>query len=283
MELNSRPLVSVIIPCYNQGHYLEECIHSVKASDYLPLEIIVVDDGSVDSRSVSIFDQFPFAEVRLIRQQNGGLSQARNTGIQASSGKYILPLDADDKISPHYINQAVELLERDPELKIVYSEAEYFGAKNGVWPLPEFDEQVFFTQNLIFCSAIFRRTDYDQTAGYNSNMKFGFEDWDFWMSLLETGGKVYRIPEAHFFYRVTPGSMVRSFDAEKMAYLRKRIFLNHLDYYIEKFQDPVNLFWIMQSHLTYKKDYENLLNTTDYKLGRALLSPFRRIKALFAR
>ncbi len=283
MQPDNQPLVSVIIPCFNQAEYLEECILSVQASDYPRVEIIVVDDGSTDSYSRQVFESFPFSGVTLIRQENKGLSEARNTGIRASGGKYILPLDADDKISPHYITQAVQFLEQNPSYKIVYSLAEYFGAKTGSWFLPEFNAQLFFTRNLIFCSAFFRRADFDKTSGYNSNMKFGFEDWDFWLSLLKTGGEVYRIQEVHFFYRVTPGSMVRSFDEEKIAYVRKRIFLNHIEYYLENFYDPINVFWKMHPYTSYKKDYENLLNTTDYTLGKALLTPIRWFKSLFAR
>jgi glycosyltransferase involved in cell wall biosynthesis len=282
MAVHNTPLVSVVIPCFNQAEYLTECIDSVKASDYAHIEIIVVDDGSYETASRSFFDSFSIPGVTLIRRKNAGLSEARNTGIRASAGAYILPLDADDKISSRYISRAVEVLESRPEVKMVYCKAEYFGAKTGIWDLAPFDRQTFFTQNLIFCTALFRRSDYDSTPGYNPNMKFGFEDWDFWMSLLEQGGEVYRIPEIHFFYRVKPGSMVRSMDAEKIAYLRNRIFKNHLHFYAEHFQDPVNLYWKLRQAESFKTDYENLLNSRDYRLGRTILAPLRWIKSLFA-
>jgi len=93
-------LVSVIIPCYNQGQYLTESIGSVLASDHQKIEIIVVDDGSTDPETCRILGGLDYPKTRLIRRENGGLAAARNSGIAAAQGRYILPLDADDRIGP---------------------------------------------------------------------------------------------------------------------------------------------------------------------------------------
>ena len=113
------PLISVIIPCYNQGQYLAESIGSALASDYQELEIIVVDDGSTDPETIALLDQLAYSKTRLIRQENRGLAAARNWGIAEAQGTYILPLDADDRIGPQYISQAVAALAADTELGIV--------------------------------------------------------------------------------------------------------------------------------------------------------------------
>jgi len=101
------PLVSIIIPCYNQGRYLAESIGSVLASDFTELEIIVVDDGSTEPETRRILDMLEYPKTRLIRRANGGLAAARNSGIAEAQGRYILPLDADDRIGPEYLGQAV--------------------------------------------------------------------------------------------------------------------------------------------------------------------------------
>jgi len=132
------PLVSIIIPCYNQGRYLAESIGSVLASDFTELEIIVVDDGSTEPETRRILDMLEYPKTRLIRRANGGLAAARNSGIAEAQGRYILPLDADDRIGPEYLGQAVAALEADPQLGVVYCRAERFGARVGPggWPLP---------------------------------------------------------------------------------------------------------------------------------------------------
>jgi len=98
------PLVSVVIPCYNHGRYLPEAVASVRRQSWPDVELIVVDDGSTDdSRTVAA----GFAEVKLIRQSNEGLSAARNRGLHASSGEIVIFLDADDILLPGAAEAAV--------------------------------------------------------------------------------------------------------------------------------------------------------------------------------
>ena len=99
--------VSVVITCYNQGEYLKECIESVKNSTCQNIEIIVVDDGSDDIITSKALDNLDDNSLTIIRQTNQGVCTARNNGIAAASGEYILPLDADDKIGREYLKDAV--------------------------------------------------------------------------------------------------------------------------------------------------------------------------------
>jgi hypothetical protein len=98
MDILAMPEVSVIIPCYNQGQYLHEAIDSVLAQTFTDLEIIVVDDGSTDPATREILDTLNRTNTWLLRRKNGGLAAARNSGISTASGRYILPLDCDDRI-----------------------------------------------------------------------------------------------------------------------------------------------------------------------------------------
>lgn len=221
------PTVSVVIPCYNQGRYLDEAVASVLAQTFRDFEIIVIDDGSTDEETIRLFSSYSRPGTRVIRTPNQGLAEARNTGIREARGKYILPLDADDRIAPGYLEKAVAVLDTRPKTGIVYCLAETFGARQGLWPAPEYSLKRMLLGNIIFCSALFRREDWEEVGGYNRNMAVGWEDWDFWLSLIERGREVFRIPEVLFFYRVKEGSMAASMDAAKKAAMHLRVMENH--------------------------------------------------------
>ena len=108
---------------------------------------------------------------------------SRNNGIRSSNGKYILPLDSDDLIEPTYLEKAVNYHEENKDVKVVYCKADRFDQKRESWNLPEYKYEDDIWTNRIFCSAVYKRSDFDKTIGYNPNMKGGYEDWDFWLSL----------------------------------------------------------------------------------------------------
>ena len=225
------PKVSVVIPCYNQGAYLDEAVESVLAQTFQDFEILVVDDGSTDAETINKLKDAVWPRTRVIRTENQGLSAARNNGIREAKGAYILPIDADDKIGPGYLDDAVRILDRHPEIGIVYCEAAYFGIRNGRWCLPDYSPDQLLLQNVIFCSALFRRADWEKVGGFNVNMVYGWEDWDFWLALIRLGVKVYRIPNVHFFYRIRETSMVHAMDEEKRFFMRLHAVLNQQDLY----------------------------------------------------
>jgi cellulose synthase/poly-beta-1,6-N-acetylglucosamine synthase-like glycosyltransferase len=112
----AQPLVSVIIPCYNYGHFLAEAIESVAQQRYPAKEIVVVDDGSTDNTR-EVAARYP--EVRYIHQNNQGLSAARNTGIRQSRGTYLVFLDADDWLLPEALALNVAQLQQQPQAAFV--------------------------------------------------------------------------------------------------------------------------------------------------------------------
>lgn len=225
------PKVSVIIPCYNQGAYLEEAVNSVLDQTFQDFEILVVDDGSTDAETIRMFENYKKPKTRVIRTNNQGLSAARNNGVCQAKGDYILPLDADDKIGPGYLEEAVRILDLYQEIGIVYCEASYFGVIEERWDMPEYSLDKILNHNVIFCTALFRKADWEAVGGYNINMVYGWEDWDFWLSLINRGNKVYRIPKVHFFYRIREASMVQAMNEDKQFFMRLHAILNHRDLY----------------------------------------------------
>jgi glycosyltransferase involved in cell wall biosynthesis len=221
------PLVSIVIPCYNQGPFLADSIGSVLASTMDDYEIIVVDDGSSDGETCRILDVLNYPRTRLLRTTNSGLAAARNNGIAEARGHYILPLDADDRIAPTYLEKGAAILESRPEVGIVYCSGELFGARSGPIEAPSYTLGRMLFSNLIFSCALFRRSDWEACGGYDPGMVHGCEDWDFWLSLIERGRKVVRLPEVLFYYRIREDSMNLAMDREKRLAMHRRIRDNH--------------------------------------------------------
>ena len=218
-------IVSVIIPAFNAEKYLKETVASALASSYPFLEIIIVDDGSTDkTQEVLESISLEHCQVRVFHQKNQGVSVARNFGIANAKGKYLLLLDADDLISVDYIKKAVEILEQDQNVKMVNGLGEFFGDRQGSWNLRPFSRHLLARKNMLFISGIFRKSDFDKTDGFCSEIK-GPEDWDFWISLLKRNGEVVRIPQVCLYYRVHPGSKRlanKNRKKEAIAILNKR-------------------------------------------------------------
>lgn len=225
------PKISVVIPCFNQGEYIDDAIKSVLAQSISDYEIIVIDDGSTDPKTTRVLDVLDYPKTRLIRTANQGLAAARNTGICESSGMYILPLDADDRIGREYLEKASAVLDERLQVGFVYCLAELFGAERGKFYLNKASLREMLLDSRVFCSALFRKSDWDRTGGYNPNMVYGWEDWDFWLSLFELGKQPYLIEEVMFFYRVKPKSMIRSMTIEQKVLMHRQLAENHQELY----------------------------------------------------
>lgn len=245
-------IVSVIIPCYNQGQYLAESIGSVLVSDYDDFEIIVVDDGSTDPETCSILDSLNYPRTTLIRQKNSGPSAARNAGISRAAGRYILPLDADDRIGPRYISQAVISLDSDATVGICYCRGEKFGAEHGPITAASFSLARMRFSNLVFCTAMFRKCDWALAGGYCLDMVYGNEDWEFWCSLIELGRKVVRIPEVSFWYRIKEDSRNSLMNRERQLSMHRLIVARHPGMFPWWFPMVLPVYYAVISSLPYR-------------------------------
>jgi glycosyltransferase involved in cell wall biosynthesis len=129
--------LSVVIPCYNQGEYLLDALSSVQTCLDPVYEVIIVNDGSSDSLTISLLSYLKDQGYFILEQENQGLACARNNGIAKASGRYILPLDADNKIRADYILKGIEVLDQNPDIGVVYGKPEWFGEIERPWGLPE--------------------------------------------------------------------------------------------------------------------------------------------------
>lgn len=279
------PRVSVIIPCFNDGTYIGEAVDSVLAQTYQDFEIIIVNDGSTDPRTNDILSNYSRPKTRVIQTTNQGVARARNRAIEEASGEFILPLDADDRIKETYLEKAVKALDTAGNIGIVYCLAEFFGGETGPWQLPDFSLEGMLLGNLIFCSALFRRADWLQVGGYNPNMRYGFEDWDLWLSVIELNREVFRIPEILFSYRIKTVSRTTRMTEDLMLDMRVQLFSNHRQLYLDNirslFKPIVGNDLVLQNfeklYYEAKKGYNEVLNSRTWRLTK----PFRSLASIF--
>ncbi len=184
--LDTDPLVSVIIPCYNGEEFLREAIESALEQTYRRVEVVVVDDGSVDG-SAEIARAFP---VRYLYQSNRGLSAARNAGLGESHGSYLVFLDADDRLKPDAIEIGVRVLTARPECAMavgdhlfVCQDRLHFAASRKEC-LPAFHYEALLRSNFIemVSSVIFRRSVLEKVGGFNTQLPAA-EDYDLYLRI----------------------------------------------------------------------------------------------------
>ncbi|MCH7400061.1 glycosyltransferase family 2 protein [Belliella sp. DSM 107340] len=238
---NNQPLVSVIIPCFNHQNYIVETVNSVLGSIHKNLEIIIVNDGSEDN-SWDIIQSLEKMDKRIkgINQNNQGPSNARNNGISSAKGEIILPLDGDDLISENYISEAVAVLQGSNDVKLVYCLAEKFGMKSGFWKLKPFSLSSLAKDNMIFISAIFRKEDWKAVGGFDANMSKGWEDWEFWISLLKNGGNVVQLPFIGFYYRILAQSRRKCFRKSDKYLMIDYLNSKHYDFFKKYHGGPLH-------------------------------------------
>lgn len=211
-------------------------------STYQEIEVIIVNDGSTDnSKEVAEELTEKYKNVYLLNQKNAGVTSARNSGIEFSNGTYILPLDGDDLISPNYISEAIQVLKKSSEVKVVYCKAVKFDESgHKPWKLKDFNLNLLARDNMIFVSGIFRKADCLSVGGFSDDMEMGREDWEFWIKMLKNGGEVVKLPFIGFYYRLHASSKRKKTGTnqkkrERIAYLNAK----HMDFFERELNGPL--------------------------------------------
>lgn len=206
------PRFSIIIPCFNQAHFLNDALQSLLSQSYADWEAIIVNDGSLDDTSLVANEWIKRDNrVRLVEQQNAGLSAARNAGIAAASGLYIALLDADDMYGPDFLQSVNTHL--DQGFGLVCCGYTYFNTKGTIHRIVRHSEQLEFnsilTGNLFPPVAVaFQRQVLDKTGLFDTDLKSA-EDWDLWIRMFKAGIKLVVIEDVLVYYRVSENSMSR--------------------------------------------------------------------------
>jgi glycosyltransferase involved in cell wall biosynthesis len=232
------PRFSIIMPCYNQAHYLPDAVASVVAQTCPDWELIIVDDSSPDTTAKvtqQLIDVYPQHTIRLLQQANTGLAGARNSGIRQAHGDLILPLDADDRLEPIMLEQTLAVFDARPEVGFVYGDVRLFDDVAGrVVNRPYSAERLRFSC-LLHAMSPFRLVAWQQAGGYRTSMARGYEDWDFWLSLAEAGWQGQYLPIVLAAYRRTAASKLTR-DQQYDLELRAKLISNHPALYPAPFQ-----------------------------------------------
>ncbi|MBS3952248.1 MAG: FkbM family methyltransferase [Methylomicrobium sp.] len=226
------PEVSVVIPCYKQSDYLVQAVASVIGQSFSNWECIIVNDGSPDDTSEvahELIERYPNYSIRLIEKENGGLSSARNAGLRSSKGKYILPLDSDDKLHPECLGKYVQFLGSNQQVSITYCDRQDFGVSVQKVQALDFNFDELLSNNRLSYCSMYRKEVWEDAGGYDEALN-AYEDWEFWISACKRGNVAKRMPGFLLYYRVKEDSMYT--DAlTRDAQLRAQIILNHPELY----------------------------------------------------
>ncbi|MDA9127599.1 glycosyltransferase [Flavobacteriaceae bacterium] len=272
------PLISIVIPCYNDADFIEQAVNSALNQTYSNKEIILIDDGSDEKTKAVLKSIEPKIDLLLV-QDNRGQSNARNNGIDAARGEYILVLDSDDYFEPEFCNEASRLISMNPEIKIISC---WFRRIQNSKVIDVFkpgggDIVNFLQYNQAPGSVIFRKVDWERVNGYDESMRKGFEDWDFYIRLIQEEGIAHIIPKVMFNYRMRPNSTTSK--ANKIKYdLLRELYLKHKTLYCKYYDSTINHFLerIKREESEKIKNMQRL----EFVLGHYLLSPIRVVKRL---
>lgn len=270
--------VSIIITCYNLAQYLDEALQSIYDQSYTHWECIIVDDGSLDNTK-EVAQNWESKDSRFLYwyKENGGVSSARNLGIEKAINEYILTLDADDKYEASFLEKAINVLLANEELGIVSSWGQYFVDDKlfQIYRMTGRSTVDFLFYNDAVGTSLFRKKCWDEVGGFDENPKNGYEDWEFYLRVCALGWKVHIIEEVLFFYRQHVVSRRKEMDIKENEN-KKYIFMKNKAIYFEHYGRFVDRYLLS----CYKEKEENnkYANTIDYKLGAAILKPIRKAK-----
>ena len=218
--------VSVIIPCYNHESFIAECLDSALCQTLPAYEIIVVNDGSTDG-SLTIIHEYAkkHTKITALDQVNQGVVAARNNAIQISKGRFIFPLDGDDRITPTCLEEmhtAMLLGKGD----VVFSQVKLFGQLDGIVPVKNPSKFSMCHTNQVTVSALYKKSDWEKYGGYDAKMRDGYEDWDFWLNFIFDNKKFYKVEAPLFEYRILQASRNQTANTKEKQ-LRNLVYAKH--------------------------------------------------------
>ncbi len=268
--------LAIIIAYAGEQEYLEETMPSVVACGGVSEVVIGVDltrttkvEADRAWRKWQELGQEINIPVKLVYSNKMGPSAVRNLAITVSTSSYILPVDSDDRINSIYPQKIIDILNKDPNIGIVYGGAELFGDSQGKWNLEKFSPERMVLENCIYATAGFRRQDWETVGGYDEDLIYGQEDWDFWLKILSLGRSVNYIEETMFYYRIRPNSRSVTFRSKKdhVIWTYSRVCENNSRY----MANQVNAIYHRRIQLEYEN---NTFTSATRALIRAIIKRF---------
>lgn len=226
----ARPAVSVVVPCYNGGRFLDGLMASLARQTFRDFEIIVVDDGSTDPETLRKFAEIK-DRARVVHQDNRGLSAARNAGIRAAQADLVLPLDCDNSIEPPFLAEAVALMRSaPPDVAVVFSHMQLTGAAKGLLER-HFNRFDLLFSNTLPSGLLLRKACWQAVGGYDETMRDGYEDWEFHLRLASRGYRGIEIAKPYYVYAIANNGMLLDRSSRVHARLWRAIRRKHAALY----------------------------------------------------
>ena len=234
-----KPLVSVIIPCYNYAKFLEQCVDSVVNQTYKNLEVIVINDGSTDNTdkvAKGLRDKY---SIKYIKQQNQGIVTVRNKAVKVANGEYIIQLDADDYLDSNYIEKTLDTAVKTGA-DIVYTNHKTFGAEEQTSNFPDFNIEILKNSNFIHISALLKKESIKKYAFDEKLANKTHEDWDYFLNLCSHDLKAVLCKDTLLHYRIHPKSRNNRLneDIERKSYMELYSYM--ISKYSKEFPNQYN-------------------------------------------
>lgn len=199
--------LSIVLCTHDDAPFLVEALSSVARCTGGTAEVLICDDGTTDPEHVVVLDRLEAADHRMVRQANAGLPAARNRLITQAQGTFVLPLDADNRLLPGFVERALAAFAEDPRLGVVYGDRRFIGGRTGDDVVPDFRVERAVEVNEVDACAMFRRAAWAEAGGYDEALECG-EDWELWLHLAALGWRFRHLPGPAFEYRVRPDSLM---------------------------------------------------------------------------
>ena len=195
--------VSIITPYYNSEEFFVETFVSLQAQSLQNWEWVIVDDGSTDPESLSRLASISAKDerIKVIRQTNAGPGAARNAAFRSASGRYICMLDSDDMVEPTYLEKCAWFLDSNSEFAFCNSYSVVFGDQEFLCTAGFERGKAHLQANSGPPISVIRRSAYADCGGFDESIRFGHEDWDFWLAMAKAGHWGYTIREFLQWYR----------------------------------------------------------------------------------
>jgi CMP-N-acetylneuraminic acid synthetase len=214
-EMTDTPKVTVYIPTYNYGAYLQKSVESVLKQNYEDWELIIINDGSTDSTQAVLAQFSEHSKIRIYHQQNQGLTRTNNKAIEMSRGEYIMRLDADDYLDENALLVLANVLDCKPEVALVYPDY-YVVSEDGELVRLERRSKAYEEDELLdlpshAACAMIRKSCLIELGGYNEDISCQ-DGYDLWIRLIQKY-QVYNVNLPLFYYRRHAGSMSSRMDS----------------------------------------------------------------------
>lgn len=195
--------ISIIVPVFNTAPaYIRECLESIGCLAWpCSHEVIVINDGSTDKATLAYLQTLSADKYRLIHQPNQGLAAARNAGIHHARGRYIFPLDSDDKVHQEIL-YFIDTLQQNSHIDVLHGDIAIFGDRVERRPYRAFHRyDLWLRENCLLAGSLYKRALWLKTGGYDASFKT-IEDWDFWSRCAAAGAQFTHIPYCNYYYRI---------------------------------------------------------------------------------